>query len=200
MSTALALMTIDEFLVLPNDGVRREFIRGVLREYPAKREDFPGLEVPSPMRNRKHSTIEALVTRRLGDWNADRPGPRGEVACGEAGCVLRRDPDTGVGVEVAYFSPEAVAATPNDAPYYEGPPTLAVEILSPSNTQAGIDEKVALYLDAGTLIAWVLNARFRTVIVHRPGVEPVLYNALQELSAEPHLPGFRVAVADLFEG
>ena len=30
--------------------------------------------------------------------------------------------------------------------------------------------------------------------------ELIRSNALQELSAEPHLPGFRAAVAELFEG
>ncbi len=34
--------------------------------------------------------------------------------------------------------------------------------------------------------------------MYRPGAEPELFNALQELSAEPHLPGFRVPVAQLF--
>lgn len=38
----------------------------------------------------------------------------------------------------------------------------------------------------------------RAVTIYRPDAEPQLVNASQELSGEPHLPGFRVAVADLF--
>ena len=202
MSTALALITSEEFLSLPDDpGVERELIRDELRERPVERAGIaPGGLEPSKMRGRKHSAIEARATRHHGKWNANLPMPRGEVACGEAGCILRRGPDTGVGIDVAYFSAEAVVATPENSAYFQGPPTLAVEILSPSDMQAGIDEKVALYLEAGTLVVWVLNARFRTVTVHRPGTEPVPFNALQELTAEPHLPGFRVEIVDLFEG
>jgi hypothetical protein len=37
------------------------------------------------------------------------------------------------------------------------------------------------------------------VMVHRPDAEPELFNIRQELSGEPHLPGFRVPVARLFE-
>jgi hypothetical protein len=37
------------------------------------------------------------------------------------------------------------------------------------------------------------------VTVYRPGAEPETYNRLAEITAEPHLPGFRVKVADLFE-
>ena len=46
---------------------------------------------------------------------------------------------------------------------------------------------------------WIVNPYDRTVIVHRPDVDPELFNARQELSAKPHLPGFKVAVARLFE-
>lgn len=34
---------------------------------------------------------------------------------------------------------------------------ICVEILSPSNTQPGIDEKRALYFDAGATEAWICN-------------------------------------------
>ena len=39
----------------------------------------------------------------------------------------------------------------------------------------------------------------RTVTVYRPGARPETFNDAQELTAEPHLPGFRVEVARLFE-
>jgi hypothetical protein len=42
-----------------------------------------------------------------------------------------------------------------------------------------------------------LRAR-RTVLVHRPGAGPVLFNVRQEVSAEPHLPGLRIPVASIF--
>ncbi len=168
MATA-SLPKAEQVLAMPDDGVERELIRGELREKPRTR------------RNRKHSRATTRVARFLDDWLDTQPEPRGEVVSGEAGFALSRDPDSGVGIDVAYVSAD-----------------LAVEILSPSDRQEEIDHKMALYLESGVGLVWVLNPRHRTVIVHRPGAEPVLFNASQELTAEPILPGFRVAVADLF--
>ena len=47
-------------------------------------------------------------------------------------------------------------------------------------------------------IVWVVNPRFRTVTVYRPGAAPVMFSGYQELTAEPHLPGFRVPVDRLW--
>jgi len=185
VSTAAPPMTLEQMLALPEDGVERELVRGELREKPMTR------------RNYRHSTVESLVVWALIDWWKAQPEPRGVVASGEAGFRLHRNPDTGVGIDVAYVSPEVVALT-QDVAYFEGPPVLAVEILSPSDMQAGVDEKVELYLGSGVSLVWVINPRFRTVTVHRPGAEPELFNVTHELTAEPHLAGFRVPVAHLF--
>jgi Uma2 family endonuclease len=81
----------------------------------------------------------------------------------------------------------------------DGPPLLAVEILSPSDRQEEIDEKVEEYLAAGVALVWVVNPRLRAVTVFRGDAEPEMFNVRQDLSAGPHLPGFRVAVEDLFQ-
>ena len=77
-------------------------------------------------------------------------------------------------------------------------PVLAVEILSPSDTQESITDKISAYLRAGVALVWIVEPVFRTIIIYRPDAQPQLVNLDQELSAEPHLPGFRVTVADLF--
>lgn len=184
-ATAAPLMTMEQFLALPDDGTDRVLIRGELREQPMTR------------RNRSHSTVESRVAKHLGNWLDTQPEPRGEVVSGEAGFRLLRNPDTGVGIDVAYVSAEVVAHAPG-ASYFEGAPVLAVEILSPSDKQEDVDEKVGLYLESGVAVVWVINTRFRTVIVHRPGAEPELFNVTHDLTAEPQLPGFRVPVARLF--
>ena len=184
-TVAPATMTTEAMLALPEDGFDRELIRGELRE------------TPFTMRNRRHSRVETRVAKFLDNWLDDQPEPRGQIVSGEAGFRLSRNPDTSVGIDVAYVSAEVIAATPASSTFFEGPPILAVEILSPSDTQEAIDDKVALYLELGVLFVWIINPRFRTVTVHRPGDEPELFNVLQELSGEPHLPGLRIRVADL---
>lgn len=189
MSTATpapAVMTTEQMLALPEDGIDRELIRGELRES------------PMTMRNQKHSRVESKIVYALESWLRTQPEPRGLIVSGEAGFRLQRNPDSSVGIDVAYVSAEVVAATPDSAAFFEGVPVLAVEILSPSDTQERIDEKITLYAEVGVPLIWLVDPRLRTVLVLRPDAEPELFNVLQDLTAEPHLPGFRAPVAQFF--
>src|SRR4051794_29039268 len=94
-ATAARIMTTEELLALPDDGVERWLIRGQLRE---KRD------TDTTKRNRFHSRIMVRVGKFLDNWLDQQPEPRGAVLCGEAGVRLRQDPDTTVGVDVVYVS------------------------------------------------------------------------------------------------
>src|SRR5436305_9415412 len=96
-TTASSAMTTEELLALPQNGVERWLIRGRLRER------------PMTVRNRWHSRIMTRVAKFLDNWLDGQPEPRGSVLCGEAGVRLRRNPDTTVGVDVVYVSPELAA-------------------------------------------------------------------------------------------
>src|SRR5262245_28623415 len=99
-SVVPATMTTEQLLALPEDGTDRELIRGELRKR------------PMTMRNRKHSGIESRVAQFLRNWLDLQAEPRGEVVSGEAGFRLLRNPDTSVGIDAAYISPEVVARSP----------------------------------------------------------------------------------------
>ena len=188
MSTATKTwMTTEEMLALPDDGVERELICGELRERPMTR------------RNRKHSRSTSRIAHLLEAWLEARPEPRGEVLAGEAGMRLARDPDTTVGIDVAYISPELARATPEGARFPDGVPILAVEILSPTDKHEETVEKLESYLSAGVPLVWIVDPDMRTVTVYRPGAEPELFNASQTLTAEPHLPGLRLPVTKVFK-
>lgn len=178
-------MTVEEFLALPDDGISRELIRGLLKER--------GMTV----RNRFHSKAEALIVKLLGNWLDGLPEPRGEIVCGEAGFRLRGPTDTVVGIDVAYASAALVAATDPSQKIFDGPPALAVEILSPSDTHEEVIDKIKLYHEAGVVV-WEVDPDLRVVRVHRPGREAEMFTQSQELTTEPELPGFRAAVARIF--
>jgi Uma2 family endonuclease len=186
-ATAAQLMTTEELLALPDDGVERWLINGELREKPLT------------VRNRFHSEIMANVVYVLKDWSLRQSPPPGTVLCGEAGVRLRRNPDVTVGSDVVYVAADVYAQQTDATTLIEGVPVVAVEVLSPSDNLEEIDEKIDGYLAAGVLVVWVIDPHDKTVTIYRPGAEPELVNARQELSAEPHLPGFRVAAARLFE-
>jgi len=179
-------MATEELLAMPEDGVARWLIRGQLREQ------------PMTVRNRWHSRIVVRVAKFLDNWLDAQTEPRGSVLAGEAGCRLRRNPDTTVGIDVVYFSPEVASRQSDDTTLVEGVPVLVVEVLSPSDTQEHIDEKIDEYLAAGVALVWIIDPHDRTVLVYRPGLPPDMANVNQELSGDPHLPGFRVPVSLLF--
>jgi Uma2 family endonuclease len=116
---------------------------------------------------------------------------------GEAGFRLRGPLDSAVGIDVAYVSAELLAATPQKQAIFDGPPVLAIEILSPSDTHEGVVEKVELYSEVGT-VTWVIDPYFKTVSIHRPGLSSDPYSNGDEIADEPYLPGFRILVSELF--
>lgn len=186
-TTATKPMTTEELLAIPDDGKRRWLIKGQLREN--------GMTV----RNRFHSITMANVAFLLGLWRSARPEPRGVIVCGEAGVRLPGEPQTTVGVDVAYVPADVMIRQSDATTLIEGVPALIVEILSPSDTLEGIDEKITAYLAAGVPLVWLLDPQDRTVTIYRPGNEPTLVNIRQDLDGNEVLPGFRVPVSQLFE-
>lgn len=186
-TTASPLMTTQEMLALPANDVERWLIDGKLREK------------PMTVRNRWHSRIMVRVSYFFEDWLVRQPEPRGQILCGEAGVRLRRNPDTTVGTDVVYVSAELAAQQTDQSTLIDGVPVLVVEILSPNDTQDEIGEKIETYLEAGVRLVWIIDPRFRTVAIYRPGARPRMVNEDEELAGDPELPGFRVSVAQLFD-
>lgn len=185
IATEATLMTVEQFLALPEDGMDRELIAGQLREK------------PMTVRNNMQSSCLIKIGKKLANWVDAQPEPRGDVVGGEAGFRLQNNPGTVVGIDVAYISSPTFAADRN-ARIISGSPVLAVEILSPSDTQDYVNEKVDLYLRAGVQVVWIAEPKFKTVTVYQPSQEPALFNLSQILDGGPHLPGFSVRVGELF--
>ncbi len=182
----------------PYDGVDRYVLDGELRENPSGVLDSETGDI-MPVRNIEHSEAMTACARHLGNWQAEIDKPRGKVLTGDAGVRLALDPDRTFGVDVMVVSAAVLALQTGESTIIEGVPTLCVEILSPSEVMERIDEKTDAYLAAGVPLVWLLDLHDKSVTVYSPGAEPVLFNRLMEISGEPHLPGFRVPVANLFE-
>jgi Uma2 family endonuclease len=195
MATVTAPMTTAELLALPDDGTERWLVAGELRE----RRSVRPPRLPTVLRDRLQSRVLIRVGKFLDNWFDQLPPPSGHVLGGEAGVRLTRDPDTTVGIDVVYVSAEVAARQTDETRLIDGVPILAVEILSPKDTFEEIHKKLATYRRARVPLVWVVNPYNRTVTVYRLDNEPELFNVHQELSGEPHLPGFRVPVARLFE-
>ena len=78
-------------------------------------------------------------------------------------------------------------------------PDLAVEVLSPSNTATGIQEKVWEYLRAGTRLVWVVDPDTRSVTAYRSQQDVQLLAQTDVLDGADVLPGFRHEVSKVFD-
>ena len=182
------LMTSDDLFALPpSKKVDRWLFRGELRESKVTKS------------NPNHAGVVMNLGGILRDWLRQQPTPRGKLYGGEAYFRIRKDPETNVGIDVALATPEQAAAVKKKSTFVDGPPILAVEVLSPNDKHREVVEALDEYLDCGVKQVWIVDPYTETVVVHRAGHEPVQYTLSQELVGGDELPGFRCPVAEIFE-
>jgi Uma2 family endonuclease len=186
MNAGTTLLTVEDLLAMPDDGVRRWLVRGELRE--------GGMT----QRNRFHSRTAARFSQILGDWLDKRPQPRGEIYSGEAGVILRRDPDTSVGADLVVVSAEVAARNPDNTQLIDGIPILAVEILSPSTKEEETNERIHELLQAGAQAVWVVDPYFQTITVYTRERPPRMFSGDDVVAGVPYLPDFSSPVARFF--
>ena len=181
MSQPAGIVTAEELFQYP-DAKHYELVRGVPRVS----------EPPGGV----HGRTAGRIMARLGDY-VDRLG-LGTVMV-EAGYVLQRAPDTVRGPDVSFVS---VARLPPDLipeQFIPGAPDLAVEVLSPSSRWSEIEEKIADYFAAGARLVWVVDPGERRVIVRYADRPPKVVGAGESLDGEDVVPGFTLALAELFK-
>ena len=94
---------------------------------------------------------------------------------------------------------EQLQFSPTAKQFFPGAPDLAVEILSPSNTRAEMDERLRDFFASGTQIAWIINPDTRSAEVCRSLTQRRLIGPGGELDGEHLLPGLRYPINDLFK-
>jgi Uma2 family endonuclease len=77
-------------------------------------------------------------------------------------------------------------------------PDLAVEVVSPNDLYDEVDRKISEYLDVGVRLVWVINPPSQTVHTYRPDGTARRLRATDTLDGADVLPGFQVAVSELF--
>lgn len=180
--TDAALLTLDEYERLPDeDGYRLELSAGRL-----VREPPPGA---------RHGVIVRNLFRALDTFVSDHE--LGEVVF-ETGFLLVERPPTVRGPDVAFISAERLPAGPVPEGFWPMAPDLAVEVVSPSNAAAEMQEKVLQYLETGTRLVWVVQPRTRTVETWAPGPEVRILREDEFLEGGEVVPGFRIAAGELF--
>ena len=109
---------------------------------------------------------------------------------------MERNPDTVRAPDVAWIAPgrvpEGIVGYPDLAP------DLAVEVKSPSNSYAAMEDKALMWLSYGSREVWMADPAHITLTRHRPGVPPVTLGEDDVLDGGDLLPGFSIPVWRLF--
>jgi Uma2 family endonuclease len=90
--------------------------------------------------------------------------------------------------------------------FLEGAPAFAVEVRSENDYGRAAEEKIrqkrADYFACGTLVVWDVNLMSEDVIKSYKASDPAhpaIFRRGENADAEPAVPGWRMAVHDLFE-
>jgi Uma2 family endonuclease len=177
------MITADQLLdISANSACRYDLIRGELIEM-------------SPAGGR-HGRVAIRIGRFLDEF-VDR-NSLGACFGAETGFVLAEGPDTVLGPDAAFVRAASMPPEDEQDGYLRLAPDLAVEVISPSDRAGQVSENVAEYLEAGVRLLWVIEPRQRTVTVYTPNQNARVLREGDILDGGDVLPGFSVAVAELF--
>ena len=88
---------------------------------------------------------------------------------------------------------------PVRAKLFHGAPDLAAEVLSPSDSITKTEEKLNRLLAHGTRLAWMVDLKHKSVRIYHKAGKFELLGEGRYLTGNAVLPGFRFAIARLFE-
>ena len=175
------LMSIDEFLALP-DSVGFELVDGVLTE----RKTMGALS----------DHVVAQFVFRLNLFAEERKA--GHVFGAETTYHCFGHEATGRRADCSFVARGRLPADRIPEGTIDIPADVAVEVISPNDLAAEVEEKVKLYLRHGFGEVWVAYPETRSVYVHRKGAPVLALEAQDTLTGRAALEGFACPVASLF--
>lgn len=181
METIAHAWTEEELRALPKDGGKRELINGEIVISPAgyHHERIVALLLAAMVTHVTPRRLGTVCGSGLGCWMV-------------SGNVLSPD--------VSFISqtrlPELAAEREK---YVRGAPDLVVEVLSPWDRPPRLREKLADYFASGARLIWVIDPATRAATAYRTPDDSRRLGAGDALDGEEVLPGFRLALASLFD-
>jgi Uma2 family endonuclease len=167
---------------MPDDGFRYELVRGELRQM-----------TPA---GQKHGRITVNLTTALAQYV--RAKHLGIVCAAETGFKLGTDPDFVRAPDAAFICQERAEQVGDIEGYWPGAPDLAVEVISPNDLYADVEEKVFDWLTAGTRMVLVINPRKRIVTAYHSLSDVIILKEADVIDGRDVVPGWKMPVSDLF--
>ncbi|NEP14232.1 MAG: Uma2 family endonuclease [Symploca sp. SIO1A3] len=136
--------------------------------------------------------VAAEVVAQLRNWV--RPRKLGRITASSAGFEL---PNSDVRApDVSFVLAERMRRTSRS--FAELAPDLMVEVKSPTDSLPALRKKIQNFLSQGTKVGILINPDRHSVEIYRPGEEVVVLGDGDVLTVRDLLPGFEVAVSDLW--
>jgi Uma2 family endonuclease len=181
MSDTTHLVTAEELEKLPDDDHRYELVEGrVIRMSPT-------------------GVVHGRIVARIGARLTVHVDARGlGLVLTEVGFRLSSSPDTVRAPDLAFIRRERLPEAGLPRGFWQGPPDLAVEVLSPDDRPSDVRTKVAEYLTHGVPLVVVINSDERTVTAHRGSAPPVTLGPADLLDLDDVVQGFSCEVQDIF--
>lgn len=184
MTTVTRPITAEELLALPDDGKRRELVRGELRELtPAGSE---------------HGYLALRIASRLERFVDENN--LGRTYTAETGFKVATDPDTVRAPDAAFVSRERVEAAGRIAGYFPGAPDLAVEVVSPNDRHSDVVEKSLSWLASGCRMVVVADPERKVVTVYRSRKDIRIITEGEALDGADVVSGWKLPVSEIFAG
>lgn len=122
----------------------------------------------------------------------------GQVFAAETGFKIHVDPDTVRAPDIAFVAQERIPPTGVPSGYWELAPDLVVEVVSPNDSAADVQDKIEEWLNAGVRRVWVVYPDTQTIHIYRSLKEVNVLKSGDRLDGEDLLPGFSCAVEEIF--
>ena len=177
------LLTADDLLRLYSEGARGELIRGVFCETMSAGEE--------------HGEIVLNLGIILGGFI--KPRRLGRLVGSNTGVRLERSPDTVREPDIAFISASKRPLGTRNTGYVEVIPDLVVEVVSPNDRLAEVNDKALMWLNYGVPVVWVVYPDTRTLEVHQPDGYVVTLDEGDALGGGTVLPGFTCPIRDIFD-
>jgi Uma2 family endonuclease len=143
-----------------------------------------------------HSKFGARFAGRMEQHATDND--LGEVVGADIGILFRESPRLLLGPDAAFVQKDRLPPEDERQQFLRVVPDLVVEVVSPSDSHREVLAKVALYLELGVRLVWLVDPEAKTVTVYRIGRDPQVFTVADALDGEDVLPGFTFPVSVIF--
>jgi Uma2 family endonuclease len=181
VKSATKILTLEEFLKLPETKPASEYINGQI--------------IQKPIPQGKHSIVKGELVIAI---NAISKPQKIAFAFPELRCTFG---GRSIVPDVAVFAWERIPKDERQdvANVFEAAPDWTIEILSPDQNPTKVTGNILHCLNHGCAMGWLIDPQERSLLVYPPGKQPQLLQKEQDILPIPDLiKNFQLTLGQLF--